>query len=130
MVRFIDDKTVMVNKYRKDYQPLFQKEFRASLTNAGLECVGLIYRPDESSMDSAKGLYINYLEIGNTIIVPTFGISDLSNRWDIKDECADDECAVILIKHLFQNHSIKLIDCNEIAPHGGLLNCISWKIRR
>jgi Winged helix-turn helix len=48
----------------------------------------------------------------------------------IKDECADDECWAILLEHLFQNHSIKLIDCNEIAPYGGLLNCISWKIIR
>ena len=130
MVRFINDKTVVVNNYHQDYQPLFQKEFRASLAKAGLECVGLTYRPDESSTDSARGLYINYLEIGNTIIVPTFGFPDLSNRWEIKDECADDECAILLLENLFENHSIKMLDCNEIAPYGGLLNCISWKIRR
>ena len=128
MVRFINDKTVIVNNYREDYQPLFQKEFHASLKKARLECVGLTYKPDESSTDSAKGLYINYLEIGNTIIVPTFGTPDLSNRWDIKDECADNESAIILLEHLFENHSIKMLDCNELAPHGGLLNCITWKI--
>jgi hypothetical protein len=62
--------------------------------------------------------------------VPTFGIPDLSNRWSIKDECADDECVIILLESLFENYSVKFIDCNEIAPHGGLLNCISWKIRK
>jgi agmatine deiminase len=130
MVRFIDDKTVIVNNYREDYRPLFQKEFRASLKKAGLEYIELTYGPDETSTESAKGLYINFLEIGNTIIVPTFGIHDFSNRWGIKDECTDDECAVTLLEHIFQNRSIKLIDCNEIAPHGGLLNCISWKIKK
>ena len=130
MVRFIDDKTVIVNNYREHYRPLFQKEFRASLKKAGLEYIELTYGPDETSTESAKGLYINFLEIGNTVIVPTFGIHDLSNRWGIKDECADDECAVTLLEHLFQGHNIKVLDCNEIAPHGGLLNCISWKIMK
>ena len=130
MVRLINNKTVIVNSYREDYHPLFQKEFLNSLKHAGFECIGITYRPEESSTDSAKGLYINYLEIGNTIIVPTFGVLDLSNRWEIKDECADDECAIILFEQLFENHSIKMLDCNELAPHGGLLNCISWKIKK
>jgi agmatine deiminase len=130
MVRFINYKTVLVNSYHPNYYPQFQKELRNSLEEAGLELVGLVYRPDETSSDSAVGLYMNYLEIGNLIIVPTFGITDTSNRWQLNQECADDETAVIMLEAVFENHAIRVLDCNEIAKEGGVLNCISWKVKK
>ena len=128
MVRFLNDKAVLVNAYAPDYRPLFQKDFYASLSNAGLECITIPYSPDANLKDSAKGVYINYLEVNNIIIVPTFGIPDNSNQWSLKDDCANDDCAIILLESVFKDRLIKQINCNELAPHGGLLNCISWNI--
>ena len=128
MVRFVNEKTVLINNYRSNYQTQFQKELIASLLEAGLNCHTMIYSPDGYAKDSAKGLYINYLEIGNTIIVPIFGVPDLSNPWYITGDCADDEMAVITLESLFENHNIQIINCEELALFGGLLNCISWKI--
>lgn len=130
MVRFVDDKTVIVNAYPPNYRPMFQKDFRASLHNAGFDCREISYSPDESSNDSAKGLYINYLQMENVIIVPTFGATDYSNPWHIEGDLKDDECAIMLMEQLFENYIIKIIDCKEIAPHGGVLNCISWNIKK
>lgn len=130
MVRFIDDKTVLVNSYHPSYYPKFQNELRSSIKKAGLEMVGLVYRPDETSSDSAVGLYLNYLEIGNLIVVPTYGTIDVSNRWQLNRECADDETAVIILEAVFKNHTIRILDCNEIARQGGVLNCISWKCKK
>ncbi len=128
MVRFIDEKRVFVNNYRPDYLPQFQKKFHNSLFEAGLEVVNMIYKPDLSSSDSAIGLYINYLEIGNLLVIPTFGAQDLSNRWNLNEDCADDEMAVIMIENEFPHYQTRVLDCRDIAVHGGVLNCISWKV--
>lgn len=130
MVRFIDEKRVFVNNYQRDYRPQFQKNLYRSLTNAGLQIVNMVYKPDLSSADSAVGLYINYVEIGNFIIVPTFGEVDLSNRWNLNEDCAADEMAVIMVENEFINHKTKVLGCRDIAIHGGVLNCISWKVMK
>lgn len=65
--------------------------------------------------DQANGDYINYLQMENTVIVPTF---------DIKE---DDE-VVKQFEHLFTGQTIATIDANDIANDGGNLNCISWNI--
>jgi len=130
MVRFIDEKRVFVNSYHPDYLPKFQKKLRQALTDAGLEIVNMIYKPDLRSSDSAIGLYINYLEIGNLIVIPTFGAEDLSNRWNLNEDCAADEMAVTMIESEFPTYKTKILDCRSIAKDGGVLNCISWKVRK
>ena len=57
----------------------------------------------------ANGNYINYLQMENCIIVPTFDIEA-------------DEAAVSKLKEIFTDQAIKTIDCNEIANDGGVLN--------
>jgi len=128
MVRFIDEKRVFVNNYHPDYLPQFQKNLRNAIIDAGLEIVNMIYKPDLSSSDSAIGLYINYLEIGNLIVISTFGATDLSNRWNLSDDCSADEMAVIMIENEFTNDITTVLDCRDIAVKGGVLNCISWKV--
>ncbi len=41
-----------------------------------------------------------------------------------------EEEAVKFFEHNFSNLAIKTIECNEIAKQGGILNCITWNIKR
>jgi len=115
MVRFVDDKTVLINKYNKTDQKLVTA-IRESLERYGLKCIEIPYNPyqNKHNMD-AKGIYMNYLQIGNNIIVPVF-------------EMHEDESVIKLFESVFPNYHINALLSNDIAKHGGILNCISWSI--
>jgi agmatine/peptidylarginine deiminase len=66
--------------------------------------------------DSAIGIYLNYLEVNDLIVVPVFG----------RDE---DKEAVDIIQKAFPNKVIETINYDEVALEGGLLNCTTWVIR-
>ena len=63
---------------------------------------------------SAKGCYINYIEVGNLIILPKFNVPDSDKR------------AVEIIKEHMPKKNIETIDCEDLALEGGVLNCITW----
>lgn len=116
MVRFLDDNSVLINKYSREKYD-FQNNFRVALYNAGLEWQEIPYNPDSNAHeDHANGIYINYLQMDKVIILPTFNIKE-------------DDLTVKLFESLFKNMSIKTIECNEIALKGGILNCITWNIK-
>lgn len=69
--------------------------------------------------DSAIGCYINYLEVGNLIVFPIF---EVDGNKDIE--------AIDLITMLYPKHKIEPININPIARNGGLMNCISWNIKK
>lgn len=115
MVRFLDEKTVIINDYSKE-KPQFQRTFLMALHNAGLDWIEIPYNPYENkSLKSAKGIYINYLQMNGVVIVPTFGIKE-------------DDIATKKFGQLFRGQTIKTIDSNDIAKEGGVLNCITWNI--
>jgi agmatine/peptidylarginine deiminase len=60
--------------------------------------------------------------------MPTFGAMDLSNVWNLYDECQADEMAAIQLEMAFDKDDLTIIDSRDIAKDGGVLNCISWKI--
>ncbi len=57
--------------------------------------------------------YINYLKIGNKVILPIF-----------KDKKQDDK-AIGIFKDLFGCNNVFPVNANEIATEHGVLNCIS-----
>lgn len=117
MVRFIDNNTVLINDYSKE-RPKFRKSFRMALQNAGLDCVELPYQPpNDPSFISARGLYLNYLQMNQAIIVPIF-----KSRYDDK--------ALRVFEDVFKGARIEAIESNELADQGGILNCITWNIER
>ncbi len=116
MVRFIDNDTVLINDYSKENAE-FQRCFRMSLHNAGLDWVELPYNPPiDPTMTSAKGLYLNYLQMKQAVIVPTF-----KTKFDDK--------AVKVLEQVFKGQTIATVDSNELADEGGILNCITWNIQ-
>ena len=65
---------------------------------------------------SAVGIYVNYLEVNNLIVLPVFG----------RDE---DKLAVDIIQKTFPERVVETIDYNEVAYEGGLLNCTTWVVK-
>lgn len=116
MVRFINNDKVLINDLSMEDED-YQRSFRMSLHNAGLDWVELPYNPpvDPNSM-SAKGIYINYLQMKQAIIIPTF-----ENKYDEK--------AMKVMEEVFTGQTIKTVESNQIAKGGGVLNCITWNIK-
>lgn len=115
MVRFLDDKTVLINEYTEDGMD-FQLQLRLALHNAGLNYIEAPYSPYSNKSDlQATGNYINYLHMKQAVVIPIFGI-------------AEDEKAVRKFEELFSGHNIKTIYSKDVANEGGVLNCISWNI--
>jgi len=115
MVRFLDNKTVIINDNSKE-KPEFQRAFKIALDNAGLDYIEIPYNPyGNKTYGQANGDYINFLQMQNTVIIPTFGIKE-------------DEIVVQQFEQLFKGQNIATIDSNEVADNGGILNCITWNI--
>lgn len=116
MVRFVDEHTVIINDYKQEKEE-FYRAFEIAIHNTGLDYITIPYNVyDNKSNDHANGDYINYLQMGNTVIIPTF---------DIKE----DDIAVRQLETIFAAQNIQTIESNEIAYDGGLLNCITWNIK-
>jgi agmatine deiminase len=120
MVRFVSENTVIMNEYLESdrYSPNFISESVKALTSHGIRVSGTLpyrafNRKNRDGDYTAIGCYINYLEVNNLIVFPTFGISE-------------DLIAFEKIQQFFPSKRIVQIDCCGIAEEGGVLNCISW----
>ena len=117
MVRFIDEDRIVYCDFEKDDKQ-FYRAFEIAIHNTGLDAIKIPYNVyDNKSNNQANGDYINYLQMENTIIIPTFGMKE-------------DEEAVKQLETIFAGQTIATINCNEIANDGGVLNCISWNIQK
>lgn len=115
MVRFIDEQSVIINDYKKEKEE-FYRAFEIAIHNTGLNYITIPYNVySNKSNDHANGDYINYLQMQNTVIIPTFGI-------------AEDDIAVKQLETIFAGQTIATVESNEIAYDGGILNCITWNI--
>lgn len=115
MVRFIDEDTVLINDYSKE-SISYQRNFRMALHNAGLDWMELPYNPyPNSNGDSACGVYINFLQMQQAIILPVFN-SQFDDR------------AFKVISEVFKGQVIRTVNSTALAEQGGILNCISWNI--
>lgn len=115
LVRFLDDETLIINTFGEGESKRFVESFKSAISKTGLDYVCIPYNPYSNKGDSAKGCYINYLQMHNTVIVPIFGIKE------------DDEVFKQFEK-LFQGQTVATINGNEIAKKGGILNCITWNV--
>jgi agmatine deiminase len=116
MVRFVDEHTVIINDYKQEKE-WFSRAFEIAIHNTGLDYITIPYNVyDNKSNDHANGDYINYLQMENTVIIPTFGIKE-------------DDITVRQLETIFVGQNIQTIESNEIAYDGGILNCITWNIK-
>jgi agmatine deiminase len=117
MVRFVDENTVVVNDYSREIG-WFKSALEIALHNAGLDCIKIPYSVySNKTNDQANGCYINYLQMKDIVIVPTFGMKE-------------DDDAVKQFELFFNGQTVTTVESNEIADEGGVLNCVTWNILR
>jgi agmatine deiminase len=115
MVRFVNEKTVLVNDSGK-HNKIAETSVNTALHNAGFECIPLpCALPYDPTQTSVRGLYINYLHMEQAIFVPVYGLKT-------------DEQALRILEDTFKGSTIVPVEASEIAKKGGVLNCISWSI--
>lgn len=110
MIRFVDENTAVGNASRSLFG--LEARIKVALRNHGIEVIDFPYF--NSKGNSAVGCYLNFLETDQTVFLPAFGV-DMDSK------------AIETAQNIF-NKAIVPININEIAEHGGVLNCISWEI--
>lgn len=119
MVRFINETSILGNDRDKDYKYIRDGVNKACSEN-GLDYIDIPFfeqKYDKNHEMNAIGIYVNYLEVGNLIIIPQFSV-----------EGNHDQEALDLFKRVFPDRIIETINYNEVALEGGLLNCTTWTI--
>ena len=116
LIRFIDEDTVFINETYGEPEEEWLRQFLGILTENNLLHIKLP-SPMTGKLISAEGLYINYLHVGNLIIVPQFKMKE-------------DKKALQTFNEIFgSKYSVVPFDARWIAKHGGVLNCVSWTIK-
>ncbi|MBU4304999.1 MAG: agmatine deiminase family protein [Candidatus Omnitrophica bacterium] len=119
MIRFVDgvkdEETVLVNDFSGESAKFFSK-FHRAISSQGLFPVLLPYTAYRNKGDDAKGIYTNYLEVGKIVIYPVYGIKE--------------DALAHKVFYRYFGGRIFPIRANEIAREGGVLNCVSWNIKR
>lgn len=123
MVRFYNTNTILINELENEFK-YWKKGILKTIKENKFNYIEIPWFEDKRKKykkkypDSAIGLYINFLEVGNLIIIPEFRIE--GNR--------DDETYKIFKKN-YPKKIIEQVEINEIAKFGGLLNCMTWNIK-
>ena len=117
MVRFVNRNTILGNKLADEYK-YWREGMEKVIEQYGLKYIDVpFFLPkDPKHPHSAIGVYVNYLEVNNLIVLPVFG----------RDE---DKQAVDVLRQAFPDRVIETIDYNDVAQEGGLLNCTTWVVR-
>lgn len=114
IVRFMADDKILVNQLS-----FYPKSWRNKLANA-LKSFELIELPislkQNKIKDSANGIYVNFLQVGNVVLFPIFHIES-------------DDLALETMSRSFPELTIIPIDVRSIGNEGGLLNCVSWNLK-
>lgn len=123
MLRFLTPQLVVLNDYTQ-IEPGLGHSIRELLTEAGFEVEPMPYRPPEEdpqeayradAVPSAKGNYVNFLRVGDLIVVPAY-------------DSPEDEVACRTLERLCPTAKVVSLDAQELAEDGGVFNCISWTI--
>ena len=116
MVRFVNRNTIVGNKLADEYK-YWREGMEKVIEQYGLKYIDVpFFLPkDPKHPHSAIGIYVNYLEVNNLIVLPVFG----------RDE---DKHAVDVLRQTFPDRVIETIDFNDVAQEGGLLNCTTWVV--
>ena len=125
---FVDQDTLAISSYpdrpylRRENEYL--EELRKIVRKEGLEIIEINdypvdekYNAGEQWIASAKGCYINYLKLNNTIILPNFQLPRTAPKYyhDNKERL-----------EAF-GYQVVSIDATQLSELGGVLHCISWE---
>ncbi len=91
-----------------------------SLRAADLKVVEIPYRPKSTVFEgipSAVGNYVNFLQVGSILIVPSYGL-------------AEDKNACNVLGAIFPRFSLEMLGCRVLGREGGVLNCCTWTTKK
>jgi agmatine deiminase len=117
MVRFVDRNTILGNKLADEYK-YWQKGMQKVIDTYNLTYIDVPFITDikdPKHPGSAIGIYVNFLEVNDLIVMPIFN----------RDE---DRQVLEILQRTFPNKIIETIDYNDVAKEGGLLNCTTWVV--
>jgi agmatine deiminase len=116
LIRFLDDDTVLVSEIKS--LKYYNEGLEAALKKHQLNKVVIpdLWDDLKSTSKSATGNYINYLQIGNLVILPAYGVRE------------DNEVAKYFKKIFPKGTIIETAGASRLSRHGGVFNCISWNV--
>ena len=116
MVRFVDRNTILGNRLAGEYKYI-QEGMQKVMEKFDLRYIDIPFfvNKDPEHPYSAIGIYVNYLEVNNLIVLPVFGREE-------------DKQAVEIMQKTFPDRVIETLNYNDVAQEGGLLNCTTWVV--
>lgn len=118
VVRFVAEDRVLVNDYAAT-DPAYGARLRRALEDTGLavEMMPLFQeRGSKSEFQSAVGVYVNFLRVGDLVLVPAY-------------DRPEDDLALGCVRRGIPDCTVRQVPCRTLAQKGGVLNCISWTMR-
>ncbi len=117
-VRWINERSIFINQLDKEFK-YWAAAAKKVMANHSLDYVEVPFFEHKSYKTplSSIGCYLNYLDISSFLFLPIFEIN----------EKLDSEITT-LFGTVFPTKKVLPVNINEIANHGGLLNCITWTI--
>lgn len=115
LIHWAGDNRVLMSNHR-DSSPEEADEIKYRLEAVGFEVIEMLFDVPNPNRDF-NWAYINYLEVGNKIIVPTFGIPE-------------DKQALKYIGEANPDSIVRGFRMRDIAKEGGALHCITWNIKK
>lgn len=118
MVRFVNKNTILGNDLAKEYK-YWREGMQRVIEKFGLRYIDVPFITDIKDPKyplSAIGIYVNYLELNNLIVLPVFGREE-------------DKQAMEIIQKAFPDKIVETINYDKVAQEGGLLNCTTWGVR-
>ncbi|MBI9067571.1 MAG: agmatine deiminase family protein [Salinivirgaceae bacterium] len=115
LIRFVDANTVFINDTQTEPEKEWLTKLLKVLEENNLKYIKLPCEVDEN-METAEGLYLNYLHVGDLIVVPQFGFEA-----DLK--------ALKIITQVFPDCKVLPFKANWIAKEGGVFSCMSWGVK-
>lgn len=120
MVRFVNQNTILGNDRNQEYK-CWRDEINKVLKTYNLKYIDIPFfenkKINKKYPNNAIGCYVNYLEVGNLIVLPIF-----------ETENNKDQEVYEKFKQIFPDRKIETINYNDIGVYGGLLNCTTWNI--
>ena len=115
LVRWTGGNHLLMSNHR-DFDPKEAADIKRILEAKGWEVTEMLFDVLEPNKDF-NWAYINYLEVGDKIIVPVFGIPE-------------DNQALEYIKGANPYSNVVPFRMRTIASKGGALHCITWNIKK
>ena len=111
IIHYLGDNKVLLTNY-DDFDSDYYHQFKTILEQK-FEVIPLHYPVTKKHKDN--WCYVNYLQIGNLVIVPQLGIPE-------------DEMAIEQIQKVLPDAKVVGVSATEAVKDGGALNCLSWNI--